>query len=114
MAYTAHIVTGVWCGEMGIYDARLCVCVLFMSSRSGIVFNMSAGAITDHSQSAKDVDPYFKAQLYEEDPGHRKPILNLPNRLSKHGERARDRYLISAVGGIRTHNLLIASPARYH
>ena len=35
------------------------VCVLFVSSRSGIVFNSSAGAITDHSQSAKDIDPYF-------------------------------------------------------
>ena len=32
------------------------VCVLFVSSRSGIVFNSNAGAITDHSQSAKDID----------------------------------------------------------
>ena len=47
------------------------VCVLFVSSRSSIVFNSSAGAITDHSQSAKDIDPYFKSQLYVEDPGHR-------------------------------------------
>ena len=37
--------------------------VLLVSSRSGIVFNPSAGAITDHSQSAKDIDPYFKSQL---------------------------------------------------
>ena len=29
------------------------VCVLFVSSRSGIVFNTKVGAITDHSQSAK-------------------------------------------------------------
>ena len=36
------------------------MCVLFVSSRSGIVFNLSAIAITDHSQSAKDIDPYFK------------------------------------------------------
>ena len=57
------------------------VCVLFMSNRSGIVFNPSAGAITDHSQSAKDVDPYFKSKLYVDDPGHRKPVLILPNRL---------------------------------
>ena len=42
------------------------VCVLFVSSRSGIVFNSSAGVITDHSQSAKDIDPYFKSQLYVE------------------------------------------------
>ena len=44
------------------------VCVLFVSSRSGIVFNQSA--ITDHSQSAKDMDPYFKSQLYVKDPGY--------------------------------------------
>ena len=67
------------------------VCVLFVSGTSGIVFNPSAGAITDHSQSAKDIDPYFKSQLYVEDPGHRKPVLILPNVLSKPGERAHDR-----------------------
>ena len=47
------------------------VCVMFVSSRSGIVFNPSASAITDHSQSAKDIDPYFKSQLYVEDPCRR-------------------------------------------
>ena len=72
MACIAHVVTGVWCGEVDICDA---VCVLFVSSRSGIVFNPSAGAITDHCHSAKDIDPYFKSQLYVEDPGHRKPVL---------------------------------------
>ena len=61
MAYIAHVVTGVWCGEVGLCDAR--VCTVFVSSRSGIVFNPSAGAIIDHSQSAKDIDPYFKSQL---------------------------------------------------
>ena len=65
--------------------------VLFVSSRSGIVFNPSAGAITNHNQSAKDIDPYFKSQLYMKDPGHRKPVLILPNGLSKPGERAHDR-----------------------
>ena len=61
-----------------------CQCVYcFVSSRSGIVFNPSAGAITDHSQSTKDIDPYFKSQLYVEDPGHRKSVLILPNGLSK-------------------------------
>ena len=43
--------------------------VLFVSSRSGIVFNPRASAITDHNKSAKDIDPYFKSQLYAEDPG---------------------------------------------
>ena len=67
------------------------VYVLFVYSRSGIVFNPSAGAITDHRQSAKEIDPYFKSQLYVEDPGHRKLVLILPNGLSKTGDRARDR-----------------------
>ena len=57
------------------------VCILFVSSRSGIVFNPSAGAITDYSQSAKDKDLYFKSKLYVEDSGHRKPVLILPNGL---------------------------------
>ena len=90
------------------------VCVLFASSKSYIVFNPSAGAITDHRQSAKDIDPYLKSQLYVEDPGYRKPVLILPNGLSKPRERAHDRYFISAMGGIRTHNILIDMPACYH
>ena len=64
-------------------DARLCTVA---SSRSRIVFNSSVGAITVHSQSAKDIDPYFKSLLYVENPGHRKPVLILPNGLSKPGE----------------------------
>ena len=24
MGYIAHVVTGVWCGEVGICDARVC------------------------------------------------------------------------------------------
>ena len=64
------------------------VCVLFLSSMSDIVFNPSASAFTDHSQSAKNIDPYFKSQLYAKDPGHRNPVRILPN--SKPGERAHD------------------------
>ena len=41
---------------------------LFVSSRSSIVFNPSADVITDHSQSVKDIDQYFKSQLYVEPP----------------------------------------------
>ena len=55
MACTAHVVTGVWCGEVGICDARMCV--LFVSSKSSIVFITTAGAITDYRQSTKDIDP---------------------------------------------------------
>ena len=90
------------------------VCILFVSSRSDIVFNPSLGAITDQSQSAKDIDSYVKSQLYVEDPGHRKSVLILPNRLSKPGERAHDRNFNFAVGGIQTNNLLIDSPAFYY
>ena len=50
-------------------------CVLFVSSSSGIVFNYSAGAITDQSESAKDIDAYFKSQHDAKDPGHRTPVL---------------------------------------
>ena len=67
------------------------VCVLFVSSRPGTVSYPSAGAITDNSQSAKDIDPYFKSQLYVEDPGDGKPVLILPTELSKLGERAHNR-----------------------
>ena len=67
------------------------VCVLFVSTRSGIVFNSSAGAITDHSQAAKDIDPQRKSKLYVAYPGHRTPVLILPNESSEPGERAHDR-----------------------
>ena len=66
------------------------VCVLFVSSRSGVIFNPSAGAVTNHSQSVKDIELGFKIQVYVKDPGHRKPIRILPNGLSKPGERAHD------------------------
>ena len=74
------------------------------------MFYPSAGAIPDHSQLAKDIVPYFKSQLHVKDPSHRKPVLILP---SLPGERAHDKNLNSAVGDIRTLNLLIGSPACY-
>ena len=114
MAYITHVVTGVWCVK---WANAMPVCVLFVSRRSSIVFNPSAGAITDHSQSAKDIDPYFKSQLCVKDTGHREPVLILPNGLSKPGDRAHDRNKISAIlpwVGIQTHNLLIDSSACYH
>ena len=89
------------------------VCLLFVSTRSGIVFNPSAGAMTDHNQSAKDVNPYFKSLLHVVDPGHREPALILPNGPSESGERAHDRNLISAMGGIRNYNLLIDSEVKF-
>ena len=60
MAHIAHVVTGVWSGEVGIYNAFVCA-VLFLADR----INLSAGAIIDHNQSAKDIDPYFTSPLCE-------------------------------------------------
>ena len=40
-----------------------CQCVYCLSSTSGTVWNPSAGAITEHSKSAKDRDPYSNSQL---------------------------------------------------
>ena len=74
------------------------MCVLFVSSRPGIVFNPIAGAITDYSQSVKDIEPYFKSQLYVEDPGNQKLVLILPNGLSKHGERTHERNFYFCLG----------------
>ena len=66
--------------------------VLFLSSSFGVWyrFNSSTGAITNNSQSSKDLDPYFKSQLYVEDIGYRKLVLILQNGLSKPGKRAYD------------------------
>ena len=44
------------------------VCVLFVSSRSGFVFNPIVSVITDKGRSAKDIDQYFKSQHYVKDP----------------------------------------------
>ena len=55
------------------------------------------------------MNPYFKYQLYVEDSGHRKSVLIVPNVPSQPGEQAHDK-LISAMGGIRTCNLLIGRP----
>ena len=72
MAYTTHAVI-CDAGEGLAY--AIIMCILFAFSRSGIDFNSKQSAVTDHSQSTKDIDPYFKSQLYDEDPGHRKPYL---------------------------------------
>ena len=72
MAYIAYVVTV--CGAVR-WAYAMPECVLFVSNRSGIVFNPSASALTDHSQSAKDIDSYFKSQLYVKDAGHRKPVF---------------------------------------
>ena len=82
------------------------LCLLFVSSTSHIVFNPSAGEITDLSQSAK-----IKSQLCG-GPGHPKPLLVLPNVLSKQGEQAHDRNKFVVVW-FKTCNLLIDRPVSY-
>ena len=49
-----------------------CVCCLCPKT-SVIVFNPSVGAITEHGQSAKAIDPYVKSELNVEDLGHGLP-----------------------------------------
>ena len=51
-----------------------CVWIVCLSSSSAILFNPSTSAIADHSKSAKDIDTYFKSQLYVEDTGS--PAVN--------------------------------------
>ena len=68
-----------------------CLCLYYLCLAQ--ISNPSAGAINDHSQSAKDIDPYFNSQRYVEDLGHQKPVLILPNGLPKPGERAHDRNI---------------------
>ena len=65
-----------------------CLCLACLCT----LLNPIAGAINDHSQSAKDENLYFKSQLYVKDPDHQKPVLILPNWLNNPGERAHDRY----------------------
>ena len=77
-----------------------CPCVYCLCLADRVSFSTQAPVQSlTHSQSAKDIDPYFKFQLYMKDPGHRKKVLIFPNGLSKSGERANDRNFISAVGG---------------
>ena len=65
------------------------VCVMCVYSTSLIVYKLST--IIDYSQSAKDIDPYFKSQHYVEYFGHRKLVLILLNGLHKPEKRAHDR-----------------------
>ena len=56
---------GVLCG-VGICDALVCTVRVY---HIVYPFNPSTGAITDHCQSAKNIDTRFKSQLYVEDHG---------------------------------------------
>ena len=62
---------------------------VFVPSTSGIVFNPIAGAITDHSQSAKYMDPYLSSRSVE-DRGHCTAVLILPKGLIRPGEPTHD------------------------
>ena len=79
----------VWCPCM------YCLC---LACRVSLSTRASVQSLTTANQRRT----YFKFQLYVVDPSHQKPVLILPNGLSKPRERAHDRNLISAVGRIRT------------
>ena len=71
------------------------VCVLHIQ-HVNIVVNQCADAITDYSQSANDINSYFKSQLGG-GTGHRKPVLISPNGLCKPGNRVDDRNAFHVV-----------------
>ena len=104
MAYIAHVVTGVWCSIVSICDARVCTALCLAGQVS----------LATRNQSTKDIDPYFKSQLYVEDPGTecRYSVYRM-GWVNPESARTTDIF-ISAVGGIRTHNLLVDSPTWYH
>ena len=77
MSYIAHEVSVVYTGDVGVRDAR--VCEHCLSSTSVIVFNTSAGAITNHIQKT---DRYLTLAT--------KPVLILLNEQSKPGAHAHD------------------------
>ena len=52
--FVAHVITEGIAQVAGIF--AMPVCELFMSRKSGFVFNQSTGAIPYHSQLAKDID----------------------------------------------------------
>ena len=56
MTYIVHVVTDVLNSGDGHMHYAMPVYVLFVSGTLGIIFNLSDDAITDHNQSAKDID----------------------------------------------------------
>ena len=61
----------VWCRG---WAYTMLIYVLFVSSTSGIVFNLRIDAVTHDSQSAKDICPHVKSQPDFEFP-QMKPVL---------------------------------------
>ena len=78
---------------------HVCVYCVYLARRIS-ASNLSASAITLNNQSAKDIDQYFKTELNVEDSLPSTSVLILPNGLSKLGERANYRNLISTVSRI--------------
>ena len=88
------------CVEQGvdIYDSSVCtVCVNHGRYRVHPP-PPSIGAITDHSQSSKNTDTYFKSKLYVKDPNHRNPVFTLPYLLGKARGANAQQKLIPAGG----------------
>ena len=82
MAYIVHVVTGVLCGEV---EHMRCPCVdcLCLARRSSFSARAPVQSLTTVNQ--RRTDPCFKSHLCV------KPVLILPNGLSKPGKRAHNR-----------------------
>ena len=88
MAYIAHVVTGVWCSDVGICDARVCT-VLCLAGRISFSTRVPVQSPTTANQRRTLTRIEFRARC--EEPRHRKLVLSFPNGLSEPGERAHDR-----------------------
>ena len=90
-------------------DACVCVCVcwLWLACRISVSTRaqMQSPSTTNQQRTQSSI---LRSSSTWRTPCHQKQVLILPNGLSKLGERAHDSNLISTVGGILTHNLLIS------
>ena len=85
-----HVLTcGVVYALFGLMRSP-CIYCLCLAHRLSFSTLATVQSLTTVNQR-KNIDPYFKSQLYVEDPGHQKPILISSNGLSKSRERVQDR-----------------------
>ena len=76
MSYIAHVLTGVWCSEMGICDARVCA-VLCLAYRVSFATRAPVQSLTTANQRRTQTRTLSSSSM--EDPGHQKPVLILLN-----------------------------------
>ena len=88
MAYIAHVVTGVWCSDVSICDARVCT-VLCLAGRVSFSTRVPVQSLTTANQRRTQIRILSSSSV--EDPSHQKPVFSLPNGLLEPGERAHDK-----------------------